>query len=87
MGNEIEVKGMIGLDPPNTPLANEQSLIEKSKPSTIRMNTTVYKQYPQTNDSKDTHLQLAGIWLILVTILVWHLRKQLSKEKVRIKKE
>ena len=87
MGNEIEVKGIIGLDPLTEPLTNEQPRIEKSKPNAIRMHTTVSKQYPQTNDSPETHLQLAGIWLILVTILIWRLRKQLVKEKVRIKKE
>lgn len=84
MGNEIEVKGIIGLDPLTEPLTNDQTKIENSQPKQIRMQTSVSKQYPQTNDQVDTQLQLTGIWLVLLVLLLWAIRKSLTKETVGV---
>lgn len=81
MGNEIEVKGFIGLDPSTDPLTNDQTNVESSKPKSILMHTTVSKQYPQTNDQINTQLQLAGIWLILFMIILWIIRKEWRKKE------
>lgn len=82
MGNEIEVKGIIGLDPLTEPLTNDLTKIENSQPKQIKMHTTVSKQYPQTNDQVDTQLQLTGIWLVLLVLLLWAIRKSSTKETV-----
>lgn len=88
MGNEIEVKGFIGLDPSTDPLTKDQTNVESSKPKSIRMHTTVSKQYPQTNDQINTQFQLAGIWLILFVIILWLIRKEwLKKEPAYSSKE
>ena len=88
MGNEIEVKGFIGLDPSTDPLAKDQTNVESSKPKSILMHTTVSKQYPQTNDQISTQFQSAGIWLILFVIILWLIRKEwLKKEPAYSSKE
>lgn len=87
MGNEIEVKGIIGLDPFIDPFTDEQTHVESAKPKSIMMHTTVSKQYPQTNDQDGTQLQVAGIWLILLVLLLWFMRKSLVKETVRVKSD
>ena len=85
MGNEIEVKGIIGLDPLTDPLTNDQTKTGTSQPKKIKMQTTVSKQYPQTNDQTERQLQLAGIWLILIVLFIWCMRKSLSRETTRVK--
>lgn len=84
MGNEIEVKGIIGLDPLTEPLTNNQTKLGNSQPKQTKMHTTISKQYPQTNDQVDKQLQLTGIWLVLLVLLLWAIRKSFAKETVRI---
>lgn len=70
MGNEIEVKGIIGLDPPTDPLTDEEMIL----PEDVNLQATVVKEYPQTNDQIETQMQFVGIWLILIVVILtlWH---------------
>lgn len=77
MGNEIEVKGIIGLDPPTDPLTDEETIL----PEDVNLQATVVKEYPQTNDQIETQMQFVGIWLILIVVILtlWHNDTTLKK--------